>query len=164
MRHQRSDISRLAVALVCSVCAAPALAEDQADAMRFVPVAVYVDPGGEPLAAYQFELKADPSGGASGARIVGLEGGDHPAFDDPTYYDPEAMRGERVFAAAFSTNPPNKLPTTRTRVATVHIAVPADVTPKFDVTLQAAADHEGKKIDATITTQTQTPSEEKTDE
>lgn len=117
-------------------------------ATRFMPVEVHIDPNGEPLAAYQFELQAEPSG----VRIVGLEGGAHPALADPPYYDPEAMRGDRVIVAAFSTNAPADLPTQKTRVATIHVAVPVDAQPRFTIELQAAADGAGETVEATITT------------
>ena len=47
--------------------------------VRFVPLHITLDPQGEALAAYQFELKT-----ISGrVKIVGVEGGDHAAFSAP---------------------------------------------------------------------------------
>jgi hypothetical protein len=114
--------------------------------MRFLPVAVYLDSKGEPIGAYQFEFEAGPSG----ARIVGIEGGAHPAFDDPPYYDPKAMQGDKLIAAAFSTNEPEQLPKGKTRIATVHLAVPGDAAPDVQLTLETATDHAGNTIAATI--------------
>ena len=73
--------------------------------IRFVPVDVYVDPAGAPLAAYQFELKTV----AGAVEIVGVEGGEHEAFSEPGYYDPAALKNNRIIIAAYSTPlfPPN---------------------------------------------------------
>src|SRR5262249_39121012 len=102
-----------ALALVSVVTAARAV-ESAEGPIRFRPVHVYVDPAGAPLAAYQLEIVVDGN-----AMIVGVEGGEHPAFARPPHYDPAALAGGRIILAAFDTG--TELPTQRTRVATVHM-------------------------------------------
>jgi hypothetical protein len=109
-----------------------------------VPLHVYVDPGGQPLAAYQVEL-SDTSG--SGI-IVGIEGGEHPAFGKPPYYDPAALRANRIVLAAYSTS--SDLPRTRSRIATVHLMAEAAVKPTFVAVLRVAATNDGSRINARV--------------
>ena len=52
------------------------------------------------LAAYQIEFSVTNIL----TKIVGIEGGQHPAFREPPFYDPKAMQQERVIIAAFSTD------------------------------------------------------------
>jgi hypothetical protein len=115
--------------------------------ITFRPVHIFVHSGAAPLAAYQIEF-----GVTNGtARIVGVEGGEHPAFAKPPYYDPRAMQQERVIIAAFSTNSAASLPTGRTRVATVHLQVGGGVEPGVHLKLTAAADSGGNSIRASAT-------------
>ncbi len=105
--------------------------------VRFVPLHITIDPQGEALAAYQFELKT-----ISGrVKIVGVEGGDHAAFSAPPYYDAQALMQDRVIIAAFSTA--DNLPTGRTRVATIHVQVEVDVIPEITINLETAGDVQG---------------------
>ncbi len=78
---------------------------------RFVALDVYVDTGGKPLAAWQFEL-------ACPAAIVGVEGGTVP-FAEPPYYDPAALQGGRIVVAAFTLDP--NPPGGRIRIARLHM-------------------------------------------
>ena len=112
--------------------------------VQFRAVDVFVDTQTAPLAAYQIEFTV-----ASGnAKIVGIEGGEHEAFAEPPFYDPEAMQHERVIIAAFSTDVPEQLPNGRTRVATIHLRVSAGSELKFETKLQTAAGADGRKIHA----------------
>ncbi len=111
---------------------------------RFRAVDIYLDAKGTPLAAYQLEFTITNVV----AKIVGIEGGDNPAFRNPPFYDPKAMQHERVILAAFSTQAAEKLPSGKTRVATVHLQIIGNAEPKFELKLQAAADPEGKQITA----------------
>ena len=113
--------------------------------VRFEAVDVYLDPQGEPLAAYQFELK-DPSGDVA---IVGIEGGDHPAFGEPPYYDPAALRHHRVIIAAFSTY--TELPDTRTRVARIHYQITGEQDAQLTIQLEVASSPDGRDIEGTTT-------------
>jgi hypothetical protein len=112
---------------------------------RFAPVAVYIDSGSKPLAAYQFELKAT----AGQIKIVGVEGGSHPAFEDAPYYDPAALANDRIIIAAFNTGV--DLPTGRTRIATIHLQIIGDAEPRYELKLMAAATSEGQEVPATLT-------------
>ena len=113
---------------------------------RFEAVDVYVDPAGQPLAAYQFELTAR----GADVKIVGVEGGEHAAFKEPPYYDPAALMGGRVIIAAFNTG--HDLPRGRTRVATVHLRVVGGEA-QYGIVLEAAAADGGGEIPAEISVQ-----------
>ena len=147
----------------------------------FAPVHIYLDPGGKPLAAYQFELVCSVPVRASRStgilpvipnhgrdahatddasrrhyeqqiKIVGVEGGEHPAFKEAPYYDPAALMNERIIIAAFNTGA--DLPTTRTRIATIHLQITGDAEPQYDLILTTAADTDGEEMAAKITLQT----------
>lgn len=117
--------------------------------IRFAYVDVFVDAGAKPLAAYQLDLRAL---GTPAVRIVGIEGGEHPAFKQPPYYDPKAIQNDRVILAAFSTEGAPNLPTGRTRVARVHVEItgPANAAPEYTATLTAAADAAGERMPAEV--------------
>jgi hypothetical protein len=107
--------------------------------MRFVAMDLVIDPQGEPLAAYQVEITA-----MNGAKIVGVEGGEHPEFRKAPYYDPKGIQHERLIVAAFSTADAGKLPNTPTRVLTIHIECEGE--PKLETNLKVAANARGQKI------------------
>jgi len=117
-------------------------AEAEKQPVRFEAVDVYVNSGNVPLAAYQFEL-SDERGSI---KIVGVEGGEHPAFKEPPYYDPAALMKGRIIIAAFNTG--KELPAGNTRVARVHVRVAGDEAPEYIIKLQVAASEEGKRISA----------------
>lgn len=116
----------------------------------FVALDVYVDAGNVPLAAYQFEFTAP------GAKLVGIEGGESSAFAQAPYYDPRALaddgapgQGERIVVAAFSTQ--HDLPNGRTRVARLHLNVPAaNAQINHEIMLITAGDANGRQIKATV--------------
>ncbi|HXE56119.1 MAG TPA: hypothetical protein VN541_24045 [Tepidisphaeraceae bacterium] len=111
---------------------------------RFVWVDAYIDPHGAALAAYQFELTAR----GADVTLVGVEGGEHPAFTQPPYYDPRANVQNRIVIAAYSTG--TDLPRSRTRVARVMLRVTGNVSPAYSTKLQVAASPEAKPIEAQI--------------
>ncbi len=112
--------------------------------VRFAVVEVFIDSGGQALAAWQFELAAE----RGDVKIVGIEGGEHPAFKSPPYYDPAAMQHDRVVLAAFNTG--NDLPKGKTRIARIHVQIAGDVPPEYALRLEAAGNPEGKRIEATL--------------
>ena len=112
-------------------------------AMRFTYVDVFIDAGEQPLAAYQFELSASQGE----IKIVGVEGGEHPAFAEPPYYDPKALQNDRIIIAAFNTG--HDLPTAKTRIARVHLAIIGNQTPDYVVELNVAATTDGSVIAVT---------------
>jgi len=119
----------------------PAIEEGRS---RFRAVDIYVDSGSTPLAAYQLEFAV--TNGV--ARIVGIEGGEHPAFRPPPFYDPKAIQHERVIIASFSTASASDLPSGKTRVATVHYQTTETQPPRFELKLQTAGDVQGNKLPA----------------
>jgi hypothetical protein len=121
--------------------AVPALAAVET-AGRFRTVDLFIDSKETPLGAYQLSLV-----GRSGeVRIVGIEGGEHPAFRKPPFYDLKAIQHERVIIAAFSTASPEDLPRGKTRVAVIHVQTLGDKAPDLAIELQVAADPTGKRI------------------
>ena len=112
--------------------------------VRFAPLHIYLDSGNQPLAAFQFELKAT----AGQIKIVGVESGQHPAFKEAPYYDPAALANDRIIIAAFNTG--RDLPKGRTRIATIHLQIIGDVEPDYELNLTVAADADGKEIPVKI--------------
>ena len=117
----------------------------QAQELQFKTIDIFIDSRAEPLAAYQLEFKS------AGSKIVGIEGGDHPAFREQAHYDSKALRQHRVILAAFTTTPATQLPTRPTRVATIHMQKDAksDITPT--VVLLVAGNDKGQRISAEVT-------------
>lgn len=109
---------------------------------RFIAVDLFIDPRGEPLGAYQVEI-SDPAGIAE---IVGIEGGEHPAYSGPPFYDPAALSEHRIILAAFSTSP--QLPRSDTRVASIHLRVVGDRDPELALVLEVALAASGAPIQA----------------
>ncbi|MDP6361264.1 MAG: hypothetical protein QF473_39490 [Planctomycetota bacterium] len=110
----------------------------------FKHIDVFVDSFEKPLAAYQFEILVKEGD----ARIVGVEGGDHSAFKEAPYYDPEALKSGRIIIAAFYTG--NDLPDGRTRVARVHLIVMGKGKPEITVRPLAFATGAGEKFSANV--------------
>ena len=115
--------------------------------VRFSAVDIFVDSSSTPLAAWQLEFAA--TNGT--VKIVGIEGGEHAAFKHPPFYDPKAIQHERVILAAFSMDAPDKLPTGKTRVATIHLQIIGTQPPAFELKLHTAADSNGTKVSVTAT-------------
>lgn len=112
-----------------------------AHAQRYLPVDVYIDSGDAALAAYQVEVTVDGD-----AMIVGVEGGDAPAFAPAPHYDPRALAGGRIIIADLDVG--DELPRGRTRVATLHMRETGPAA--YHATLQAAAGADGAPILATV--------------
>ncbi len=113
--------------------------------VRFAPLHIYLDSGNQPLAAFQFELKA----AAGQIKIVGVEGGQHKAFKEAPYYDPAALANDRIIIAAFNTG--RDLPKGRTRIATIHLQIIGEAEPDYELKLTVAADADAKEVPAKIT-------------
>ena len=113
--------------------------------VRFAPLHIFLDSGSQPLAAFQFELKA----AAGQIKIVGVEGGQHAAFKEAPYYDKAALyKSNRIIIAAFNTG--RELPKGRTRIATIHLQIIGDAEPDYELKLVVAADADAKEIPAKI--------------
>lgn len=124
--------------------------------IRFTAIDITLDPNGKPLGAWQLNVAAL----ADGVTIVGIEGGDHPAYADAPYYDPAAIQRNRAIIAAYSSAP--NLPTVTTRVARIHLMFQGDQRPDFTVNLTTAANALGEPLEAQVswsyaTSPTQTP-------
>ena len=133
------------IAAATALWAAPWQDAEPAPKVRFTTVDLYVDAGATTqLAAWQVEFAAE----TGDVKLVGIEGGGHEAYADPPYYDPEALQGNRVVLAAFSTDT-DRLPVGKTRVATLHLQVTGDVAPPTYVAkVIVAADAAGAKVEA----------------
>ncbi len=120
--------------------------------VRFAPLHIFLDSGSQPLAAFQFELKAaagKPAPAKAGVKIVGVEGGQHAAFKEAPYYDKAALyKSNRIIIAAFNTG--SELPKGRTRIATIHLQIIGDAEPDYELKLTVAADAGAKEIPAKI--------------
>ena len=115
-----------------------------ADVRRFEAIDVFVDSGNQRLAAWQLEVKST----ANDVQIVGIEGGEHPAFAEPPYYDKRAMNNNRVIIAAFSTG--DNLPSGRSRVARIHVQVRGSGARTWLSELTTSATTDGTRIPAEI--------------
>lgn len=114
------------------------------DGIRFEAIDVFVDSGDRQLAAWQIELQNTQNS----IEIVGIEGGQHAAFSQPAYYDPEAMNGNRVVLAAFSTA--QDLPSGKTRVARIHVQCQGRNVTEYRMSLAVSADAAGEVIPAKL--------------
>jgi hypothetical protein len=137
----------LAFLAVCSLPQAQDPVQERSPAIRFSAIDVIADSGANPLAAYQLTVSAK----IGTVRIVGIEGGEHPAFQDPPYYDPQAMQHDRVILAAFNTAPADKLPKGKTRLATIHLQITGATEPRYSIALQTAANTAGAPISCQVT-------------
>ncbi|MEM1107692.1 MAG: hypothetical protein AAGH99_03280 [Planctomycetota bacterium] len=130
----------IVIGLVLALVSTPLRAAGEAQpkaSTYFEAVPIVIDPQGQPLAAYQFELSS-PNAELT---IVGLENGEHPAFAEAPLYDVDAVnlgRADRIVVAAYSLRPGEELPAQPTRVATVMVQVqlPPDTEPGADVVYQ----------------------------
>ena len=147
------------VVLAClflSLIACPQEALADNDSIRFEAVAVFLTTT-EPVAAWQFELR-DRLGHM---QVVGVEQGDSAAFDRAPYHDRDAVQrgfADRIIVADYSLADESRLPVGRTRVATVHLMLRGE--PDFDLRLMTATDSNGRVIDATISLEPPTGSEQ----
>ena len=136
--------SALLVALLFALCGQ--LFAQSTNTIRFQAIEIFADSQTTALAAYQLEFTVT----SGNAKIVGIEGGEHPTFADAPFYDPKAIQHERVILAAFSTQPADKLPNGKTRVATIHLQISGNGELKFETKLTTAASSDGNKITITI--------------
>ncbi len=112
------------------------------NAIRFEAIDVFIDSGDQPLAAWQLELSCH----TKDVEIVGIEGGEHPAFKEPPFYDPRAMNNNRVILGAFSTDSDEQHPRGRSRVARVHLQVTGPGERLWHTEFTTAASSDGRKM------------------
>lgn len=129
----------------------------------FLTIDITLDPLGQPLGAYQFEMTSPDTS----FTVVGVEAGEHAAFDHgrPPYFDPIAQRDQtdRLILAEYAKPDlkADQLPTQAVRVATVHVMVTLtdDEAPEplIQLTLTAAGNADGQRIDAKASYSFRTP-------
>lgn len=124
------------VILLTALCP---VAGQQLGTSSFRAIDVFVDAGNEALAAYQLTFV-----GTNGVKIVGVEGGEHSAFAEAPYYDPQAMQNDRVIFGAFNTS--RDVPRGRVRVATIHVRTQSNQLSAYRIEVNAAATTDGKPI------------------
>lgn len=141
--------------------AAPVQPEPAAS-LRFEAVDVFVDSGDVPLAAYQVEVRADTESESakSWVKLVGVEGGEKGAFEEPPRYDPVVLRagvgGERIILAAYSLREDARLPRGLTRVARLHVQVPTVGLLGYISVLTVAGDSMANEIPAIVSAKVRT--------
>ena len=129
----------------------------------FATIDITIDPQGQPLGAYQFELTSEDTS----FTVVGVEAGEHEAFDHgrPPYFDPIATQGktDRLILAEYArpTLDADQLPTDAIRVATIHVMFSGqlgkDEQPTIQLKLITAGNADGERIDAQISHTFRTP-------
>ena len=138
-------MTRLLLALCPLLCLAAAEPAAPSGPSRFAAVDVFIDPRGQPLAAYQLEFTAE-TGQIS---LVGVEAGESGAYAKrPPYYDPAALAGHRIILGDYTLDP--AAPKTKTRVARLMLEVRGDAQPQYVTKLMTAANPDGKPIAAEI--------------
>jgi hypothetical protein len=144
--------SRLAAAILLLPCllllAQSPLPQPASTSLRFATIDLFLDSGQSPLAAWQLEFTGKVDNGK--VSLVGIEGGEPQAYSKPAYYDPAALAGEngRVILAAFSTAKADTLPTGKSRIARLHVAIKGNenAQPQYTLTIRIAADADGHPI------------------
>jgi hypothetical protein len=129
----------------------------------FLSIDLTVDPKGQPLGAYQIEMTSPDTS----FTVVGVESGEHTAFDHgrPPYFDPVVQKDQtdRLILAEYAKPAlkADELPTEVVRVATVHVMVEftdePNPEPLIQLTLTAAGNAEGERIDADVSYSFRTP-------
>ena len=118
----------------------------QGRAAEFAVFDVFLDTNGEPLAAYQ--LKVSDKNAA--VKIISVEGGEHASFAAAPKFDPKAIQRDVIKLAAISLDSIEKLPTSRVRIASLHVEIGPGLSPDWAATVERAGRSGGEKIDATI--------------
>jgi len=141
----------------------PVVFNDTPITATFATIDITIDPLGQPLAAYQFELTSEDTS----FTVVGVEAGEHKAFDHgrPPYFDPIATQGEtdRLILAEYAlpTLDADQLPTDAIRVATIHVMFTGPPheheQPTIQLKLTTAGNADGERIDAQISHTFRTP-------
>src|SRR2546429_4330200 len=107
---------------------------------RFGTVDLFVDSAKQQLAAWEMEFKAT----TGQVEIVGIERGDNPDFQDPPYYDPAALKGNRIIVGAFDLAP--QLSSGKIRVARLHLHISGGQKANYSLHLGGGGGREGKTV------------------
>jgi hypothetical protein len=143
----RSSIGACIVLLLSVASAATAFGDTNEPQRSFSTVRIEIDSGPHQLSGWQ--LRADF--GKSGARIVGIEGGDAVAFSAPPHYDPRALNAGEIILAALAAS--KDLPTGRTTVAVLHVEHYAPGLPPLELSEWIAIGPDGQPIEASVVPQ-----------
>src|SRR5688572_4302910 len=111
-------------------------------AAEFAVYDIYLEPHGEPLAAYQLKIWDKNAA----IKIISVEGGEHRAFQKAPFFDPKAIQRDIIKLAAFDARKSGDLPTHRTRVASLHVEIGPGLNPNLSIMIEAAARPGGTKI------------------
>jgi hypothetical protein len=129
-------MKRLISMLLCLACLSAG-----APTPAFTTVRVLLD-SNQPVSAWQFELTGNA------IEIVGVESGNAQGYNDPPYYDPQALSHNRIIVGAYTLN--ENPPAGKIHVATLHIQYDLSVNPDFKVRLMAVGNKEGTHTPATV--------------
>lgn len=143
---QETQLDLVNITVQASEVTIPGPTEVAQDSIRYEAIDVFLDSGDLPLAAWQLELRSH----TQDVEIVGIEGGEHPAFAEPPYYDPRAMNNNRVILGAFNTGSDNQLPSGRSRVARVHVQITGPGQRLWHTELTTSASSDGRNIPAEL--------------
>ena len=117
------------------------------NAAEFAVYDIYIDSQAAPLAAYQLKIWDKNAA----IKIISVEGGEHPAFQKTPFFDPKAIQRDIIKLAALHTGPQGELPTSKVRVASLHVEIGPGLTPSLQIEVEAAARLGGKRISAEAT-------------
>jgi hypothetical protein len=109
---------------------------------EFAVYDLYIDSGENALAAYQVKIQDKNAA----IKVISVEGGTHPAFREPPFFDPKAIQKNVIKLAAFRLEPTEKLPQGKTHVASLHVALETGAQPNLVVVVEAAAGPSGRKL------------------
>lgn len=149
----------LIIALLTLTLAALVAAQTARPTIRFAAYDLLIDTNYKPLGAYQVRIEST----TANIKLVGVEGGvKGTAFADPPTYDPRALNastesefgggGDKIILAAYTLSAA-PAPTQPVRVARIHVQITGGTgsqEPEWSLTLDAAADAQGKRITPTI--------------
>ena len=125
-----------------------------ADSVAFATIDVYID-SPQPFASWQFRL----SDRERATTIVGVENGDSDAFPDAPWFDRDAVadgRADRLIVADYSLAEPSRLPSGRTRIATLHVMLDAARAPDYRLELVTVTTADGTRVVAAASYVTRT--------
>ena len=140
--------SLLASTLILAGFAVSSSCPAQTDVAQFAAIDIYLH-SQQPVAAWQFRLASR----RGVMKVVGVERGDSAAFPRAPYYDREAVRlgtADRIVVADYSLANNARLPSGRTRLATVHLMLSAAGHQDLNLDLVTATTRGGRRAEAQI--------------
>lgn len=145
-----------AILIAILALAALVAAQTARPTIRFAAYDLLIDTNYKPLGAYQVRIEST----TANIKLVGVEGGvKGTAFADPPTYDPRALNtnadgefGDRIILAAYTLKA-EQMPNQPFQIARIHVQITGGTgsqEPMWSLTLDAAADAQGKRITPTI--------------